>query len=47
VSEPKHQIRALYTATTVTVYQAYAPEIGLPASRDGCFPRAWQRDRMT
>jgi hypothetical protein len=47
VSEPKHQIRALYTATTVTVYQAYAPEIGLPAAFDGRFPSAWQRDRMT
>ncbi|MEU2494012.1 DUF4291 domain-containing protein [Streptomyces sp. NPDC007883] len=47
MSEPKHQIRALYTATTVTVYQAYAPEIGLPAALDGRFPSAWQRDRMT
>jgi len=47
VSEPKHQIRALYTATTVTVYQAYAPEIGLPAALDGRFPSAWQLDRMT
>ncbi|MFC1406325.1 MULTISPECIES: DUF4291 domain-containing protein [Streptacidiphilus] len=45
--EPKHQIRALYTATTVTVYQAYAPAIGLPAARDGRFPAAWKRDRMT
>ncbi|MFE3121742.1 DUF4291 family protein, partial [Streptomyces niveus] len=33
--ESKHQIRALYTAATVTVYQAYAPEIGLPAVQDG------------
>ncbi|MFI2289975.1 DUF4291 domain-containing protein [Streptomyces niveus] len=45
--EPKHQIRALYTAATVTVYQAYAPEIGLPAVRDGRFPAAWKRERMT
>ncbi|MFD5467774.1 DUF4291 domain-containing protein [Kitasatospora sp. NPDC127059] len=45
--EPKHQIRALHTAATVTVYQAYAPEIGLPAALDGRFPATWQRDRMT
>ncbi|MFJ9442372.1 DUF4291 domain-containing protein [Kitasatospora sp. NPDC101235] len=45
--EPKRQIRALHTASTVTVYQAYAPEIGLPAARDGRFPAAWKRDRMT
>ncbi|MDQ0578750.1 DUF4291 domain-containing protein [Streptomyces rishiriensis] len=47
MSEPKHQIRALHTATTVTVYQAYAPRIGLPAALDGRFPTTWQRDRMT
>ncbi|MGW7582482.1 DUF4291 domain-containing protein [Kitasatospora sp. NPDC054768] len=45
--EPKYEIRALHTASTVTVYQAYAPEIGLPAARDGRFPAAWKRDRMT
>ncbi|MFS8204201.1 DUF4291 domain-containing protein [Streptomyces sp. CWNU-52B] len=45
--EPKHQIRALYTAATVTVYQAYAPEIGLPALQDGRFPATWKRERMT
>ncbi|MEV8351188.1 DUF4291 domain-containing protein [Streptomyces niveus] len=47
MSEPRHQIRALYTAATVTVYQVYAPEIGLPAVLDGRFPAAWKRDRMT
>lgn len=47
VTEPKHQIRALYTDSTVTVYQAYAPEIGLPAARESRFPAVWQRDRMT
>jgi hypothetical protein len=31
----------------VTVYQAYRPEIGLPAAQHGRFPAAWQRDRMT
>ncbi|MBT2382034.1 DUF4291 domain-containing protein [Streptomyces sp. ISL-11] len=45
--EPKHRIRALHTASTVTVYQAYAPEIGLPAARQGRFPASWKRDRMT
>ncbi|MEV6328466.1 DUF4291 domain-containing protein [Streptomyces sp. NPDC051909] len=44
---PKHQIRALHTDTTVTVYQAYRPEIGLPAARDGRFPGEWKRERMT
>ncbi|MFF4921171.1 DUF4291 domain-containing protein [Kitasatospora sp. NPDC001261] len=47
MSEPKHRIRALHTDSTVTVYQAYAPEIGLPTARDGRFPAAWKRDRMT
>ncbi|MFE7591693.1 DUF4291 domain-containing protein [Kitasatospora sp. NPDC057512] len=47
MSERKHQIRALHTDSTVTVYQAYAPEVGLPAARDGRFPAAWKRDRMT
>ncbi|MET8969640.1 DUF4291 domain-containing protein [Streptomyces hydrogenans] len=44
---PPHQIRALHTDSTVTVYQAYPPEIGLAAARDGRFPPAWKRDRMT
>ncbi|MEV4993952.1 DUF4291 domain-containing protein [Streptomyces niveus] len=47
MSEPRHRIRALYTAATVTVYQAYAPEIGLPAGQDCRFPAAWKRERMT
>ncbi|MEI7030406.1 DUF4291 domain-containing protein [Streptomyces pratensis] len=44
---PRYEIRALHTASTVTVYQAYRPAIGLPAARDGRFPDAWKRDRMT
>ncbi|MFD3683780.1 DUF4291 domain-containing protein [Nocardiopsis sp. NPDC058631] len=44
---PRHQIRALHTDTTVTVYQAYTPSIGLPASREGRFPSSWKRERMT
>ncbi|MFC9327314.1 DUF4291 domain-containing protein [Kitasatospora sp. NPDC057015] len=47
MSEAKHQIRALHTDATVTVYQAYSPEIGRPAALDGRFPAAWKRDRMT
>lgn len=45
--EPKQRIGALHTESTITVYQAYAPRIGLPAARDGRFPAAWKRDRMT
>ncbi|UNO41248.1 DUF4291 domain-containing protein [Streptomyces sp. MST-110588] len=45
--EPRRRIRASYTDTTVTVYQAYSPSLGLPAARDGRFPAAWKRDRMT
>ncbi|MGW5342176.1 DUF4291 domain-containing protein [Streptomyces sp. HUAS TT3] len=44
---PHRQVRAAHTDTTVTVYQAYAPRIGLPAARDGRFPPAWKRERMT
>lgn len=46
-TEPKFRIRARYTDTTVTVYQAYRPQIGRPAARTGRFPSAWKRDRMT
>ncbi|MBD0707138.1 MULTISPECIES: DUF4291 domain-containing protein [unclassified Streptomyces] len=47
MEEPKYRIRARHTAHTVTVYQAYPPAIGLPAAREGRFPAAWKRDRMT
>jgi hypothetical protein len=47
MEEPQRRIRAAYTASTITVYQAYAPEIGLPATREDRFPTAWKRDRMT
>jgi hypothetical protein len=46
-AEPKFRIRARHTDTTVTVYQAYRPEIGRPAARTGRFPSTWKRDRMT
>lgn len=47
MQQPQREIRAVHTASTVTVYQAYAPEIGGPAARAGRFPAAWKRDRMT
>jgi hypothetical protein len=45
--EPKFRVRARHTDSTVTVYQAYRPEIGRPAARAGRFPATWKRDRMT
>ncbi|MFD8716749.1 DUF4291 domain-containing protein [Streptomyces sp. NPDC059629] len=47
MDEPQLRIRALHTASTITVYQAYSPQIGLPAAREGRFPGVWKRDRMT
>ncbi|MFF1304024.1 DUF4291 domain-containing protein [Streptomyces sp. NPDC058307] len=47
MEQPQRGIRAAYADTTITVYQAYAPEIGLPAVREGRFPAGWKRDRMT
>jgi uncharacterized protein DUF4291 len=47
MNEPLRRIRALHTPTTITVYQAYPPALGLPAARDGKFPAAWSRSRMT
>ncbi|KJS60436.1 DUF4291 domain-containing protein [Streptomyces rubellomurinus] len=44
---PKQQIRAVHTADTVTVYQAFGPEIAEPAAAEGRFPEAFDRDRMT
>ncbi|MEU8135322.1 DUF4291 domain-containing protein [Streptodolium elevatio] len=41
------QIRALHTAETVTVYQAYKPQIASFAAREGRFPDTWSRERMT
>jgi hypothetical protein len=47
MEEPQHRIRAAYSESTITVYQAYSPQIGLPAVQEGRFPAAWKRDRMT
>ncbi len=41
------EIRAQYDAETVTVYQAYPPEIALPTAAAGNFPAWYKRDRMT
>ncbi|WUH49717.1 DUF4291 domain-containing protein [Streptomyces sp. NBC_00443] len=45
--EPKFRVRAQHTESTVTVYQAYRPEIGRAAAVSGRFPPSWSRDRMT
>lgn len=45
--EPRFRVRARHTESTLTVYQAYRPEIGRVAARAGRFPAAWKRDRMT
>jgi hypothetical protein len=44
---PYRQIRAAHTERTVTVYQAYRPEIGDYAAEHGHFPPSWSRSRMT
>ncbi|MEV1288322.1 DUF4291 domain-containing protein [Micromonospora sp. NPDC049679] len=47
MSVPARQIRARYSADTVTVYQAYPPEVALPAVAAGRFVTPFKRDRMT
>ncbi|MEW2283804.1 DUF4291 domain-containing protein [Streptomyces sp. NPDC047841] len=47
MEQQQREIRAAYADSTITVYQAYAPGIGLPAIQEGRFPAAWKRDRMT
>lgn len=44
---PPHQVRASYTAETITVYQAYPPEIAGPAVAAGRFVAPFKRERMT
>ena len=44
---PYRQVRARYTADTVTVYQAYSPEIAGPALAAGRFVPPFKPDRMT
>jgi hypothetical protein len=47
VTVPARQIRATYSAESITVYQAYPPEIADPAVADGRFAPPFNRDRMT
>ncbi|WDZ83895.1 DUF4291 domain-containing protein [Micromonospora cathayae] len=44
---PDRQIRARHSADTITVYQAYSPQIALPAVAAGRFVAPFKRDRMT
>ncbi|MGK5671520.1 DUF4291 domain-containing protein [Micromonospora sp. URMC 106] len=44
---PAHQVRAEFTADTVTVYQAYPPEIARAALAAGRFVPPFRRERMT
>jgi hypothetical protein len=46
-SEGARLIRAAYTDETITVYQAYSPQIAEPAVRAGTFTSGFSRDRMT
>ena len=43
----ERQIRARYTADSITVYQAYPPEIAAPALAAGRFVDPFKRGRMT
>jgi hypothetical protein len=47
VSIPPRQVRARYTAETITVYQAYPPQIAGPAVAAGRFVPPFKRERMT
>ncbi|WP_030490223.1 DUF4291 domain-containing protein [Micromonospora chokoriensis] len=47
MSVPARQIRAHHSTDTITVYQAYPPEIALPAVAAGRFVAPFKRDRMT
>jgi hypothetical protein len=47
VTVPTRQIRALYSTDTITVYQAYSPEIAVPALAAGRFVSPFKPDRMT
>lgn len=47
VSVPARQIRAVHTADSITVYQAYPPEIAQPSLAAGRFVAPFRRGRMT
>ncbi len=44
---PHRQIRAGYDEESITVYQAFGPQIAVPAVRHGRFTGAFKRERMT
>ncbi|GAB7052603.1 DUF4291 domain-containing protein [Catenuloplanes indicus] len=44
---PARQVRAVFTDRTITVYQAYSPEIALPALAAGRFVPPFRLGRMT
>lgn len=44
---PIHEIRAEYDATSIVVYQAYAPAIALPAAQRNRFVPPFSLNRMT
>jgi hypothetical protein len=46
-SVPERQVRALFDDGTITVYQAYRPEIADAALAAGTFVAPFKRDRMT
>ncbi|WP_084458013.1 DUF4291 domain-containing protein [Nocardia caishijiensis] len=41
------EVRANFNETTITVYQAFMPEIALPAAETGKFGSGFKYDRMT
>jgi hypothetical protein len=47
VTVPAREIRAVYSAESITVYQAYPPEVAEPAVAAGRFVSPFKRDRMT
>ncbi|WP_326551420.1 DUF4291 domain-containing protein [Micromonospora sp. NBC_01813] len=47
MSVPYRQIRARFDEQTITVYQAYSPEIAAPAVAAGRFVAPFKRGRMT
>lgn len=44
---PSRQVRAVYDAEAITVYQAFGAQIAGPAAAEGRFPAAFKRERMT
>ena len=43
----QREVRAVYTDTTITVYQAYSAEVASPALSAGRFVPPFKRERMT